>query len=69
MSNVYVEREEPKKYRAIQNKRVIATGRTQAEAAAKARARRPSDPILLERVRDTTRGGRDKWRHGFSGKD
>jgi hypothetical protein len=61
MSNIYVEREQ-EKYVALQNKKVIATGDTQAEAAARAHRKHPEDPILAERVRDTSRGSRDKWR-------
>lgn len=62
MSNIYVEREENGKYVALQNKKVIATGDTQAQTAAKAHAKRPDDPVLAERVRDTNVGSRDKWR-------
>lgn len=62
MSNIYVEREEDGSYAARQNKRVIATGDTQAETAARVRRKRPDDPILGERVRDTKSGSRDKWR-------
>jgi hypothetical protein len=62
MSNIYVEREADGTYTASQNKRTIARGETQEEAAARARSRRPDDPELAERVRDTNRGSRDKWR-------
>jgi hypothetical protein len=61
MSNIYVEREE-ENYVAYQNKKVIAEGDTQIEAAKRARRKRPDDPILGERVRNTERGSRDKWR-------
>ena len=35
---------------------------TQAEAIERAREIDPSATILVERVRNTDRGGRDKWR-------
>jgi hypothetical protein len=35
---------------------------TQAEAIERAREIDPSATIQVERVRDTNRGGRDKWR-------
>lgn len=65
MSNIYIEREDNGKYVAFQNKRVIATGDTQAEAAARAHRKRPEDPVLAERVRDTKVGSRDKWRRVY----
>jgi hypothetical protein len=61
MSNIYVEREEDG-YVALQNRRTIATGNTQEEAAERAHRIRPEDPVLAERVRNTGRGHRDKWR-------
>jgi hypothetical protein len=65
MSNIYVEREEDGTYVATQNKRVIASGDTQAQAVARARRKEPDDPVLAERVRDTKRGSRDKWRRVY----
>jgi hypothetical protein len=65
MSNIYVEREEDGTYVATQNKRVIAKGDTQAQAVARARRKEPDDPVLAERVRDTKRGSRDKWRRVY----
>jgi hypothetical protein len=65
MSNIYVEREEDRTYVATQNKRVIASGDTQAQAVARARRKKPDDPVLAERVRDTKRGSRDKWRRVY----
>jgi hypothetical protein len=62
MSNVFVERQDDGSYAAIQNKRVIARGETQAETIDKAQKKRPEDPVLAERVRMTTGGSRDKWR-------
>jgi hypothetical protein len=66
MSNVYIEQEKDG-YTATQKKRVIATGDTQAEAIARARRNRAesTDPMLAERVRDTSVGGRDKWRRVY----
>jgi hypothetical protein len=65
VSNIYVEREGDRKYVATQNKRTIATGSTQGETVARARRREPDDPVLAERVRDTKRGSRDKWRRVY----
>lgn len=62
MSNVFVERKDDGTYAAIQDKKVIARGDTQAQTIDKAQAKRPDDPILAERVRMTTGGSRDKWR-------
>lgn len=62
MSNIFVEREGDGTYVASQNKRAIARGATQEEAAARAHRKRPDDLVLAERVRDTKRGSRDKWR-------
>lgn len=62
MSNVFVERKDDGTYVATQDKKVIARGDTQAETIDKAQDKRPDDPILAERVRNTTGGSRDKWR-------
>lgn len=62
MSNVFIERKDDGTYAAIQDKKVIARGETQAETIEKARVKRPDDAILAERVRMTTGGSRDKWR-------
>ena len=64
MSNIFVERENGN-YVALQNKRVIASGKTQAEAALNAHRKRPDDPVLAERIRNTNRGSRDKWRRMY----
>jgi len=61
VSDIYVERKDDGTYRALQNKRVIATGDTQQEAASHAHHRRPNAPILAERVRNTDVGHPDKW--------
>jgi hypothetical protein len=62
MSDIFVERGRDGDYLARQGGRVIARGETQEQAALRARRKRPDDPILAERVRDTKRGVRDKWR-------
>jgi hypothetical protein len=62
MSNVFVERKDDGTYAAIQDKKVIAHGDTQAKTIDKARDKRPDDSILAERVRNTDVGSRDKWR-------
>jgi hypothetical protein len=62
MSNIFVERKKDRTYTATQNKQVIATGSTQAEAIEKAHQVRPNDPIMAERVRNTGEGSPDKWR-------
>ncbi len=63
MSNVFVERKDDGTYAAIQDKKVIARGDTQAETIDKVREKKPDDSILAERVRNTDVGSRDKWRH------
>jgi hypothetical protein len=62
MANIFVEQKDDGTYKATQNKRVIATGGTQAEAIAKAHKAKPEDPVLAERVRNTAHGSPDKWR-------
>jgi hypothetical protein len=62
MANIYVEREEDGTYVAIQKKRIIAKGDTQAETGSEAHEQKPVDPVLAERVRMTKGGSRDKWR-------
>jgi hypothetical protein len=42
--------------------RASAVRPTQAEAIGRAREMNPGLPPLVERVRDTSVGGRDKWR-------
>jgi len=42
--------------------RASATEPTQAEAIERARDMEPNAAILVERVRNTDRGSRDKWR-------
>jgi hypothetical protein len=55
MSNIFIEREEDN-YVAFQSKKVIAEGGTQMEAAKRTRRKKPDDPILAERVRNTEGG-------------
>ena len=42
-------------------KKSLATAPTQAKAIVKAQKLKPKE-LLVERVRDTKKGGRDKWR-------
>ena len=42
--------------------RASATAPTQAQAIEKARDLNPNAAIQVERVRDTSKGGRDQWR-------
>jgi hypothetical protein len=65
MSNIYIEQKADGSYRAIQNKQTIATGSTQADTAMRAHWQRPADPILAERVRETSVGSPDKWRRFY----
>ncbi len=65
MSDIFVERRGDGEYVARQGGRVIARGETQEEAALRARRIRPDDSILAERIRDTKRGVRDKWRRVY----
>lgn len=44
------------------SERASAVSPTQAEAIERARELNPGVPPLVERVRDTSAGGRDKWR-------
>lgn len=62
MSNVFIEATEDG-YRAIQNKQVITTGKTQKVTGEKAHNLRPNDTVLAERQITTSKGKPDKWRH------
>jgi hypothetical protein len=64
MSDIFVEQGD-NKWVAIQNRRIIATGDTQEQAAERAHRKKPDDPVLGERVRRTTRGKPDKWRRMY----
>ena len=65
MSDIFVEQQDDGTYEATQNHRVIARGDTQRQTIDRARRKRPDDPVLAERVRDTNVGGRDKWRRVY----
>ncbi len=43
----------------------VAFADTQAEAGSRAHQRKPNDPILAERVRDTDVEHQDKWRRFY----
>lgn len=64
MSNIYIEQEDDG-FVAYQNRKVIAQGDTQIQAAKRAHKESPDDPILAERVRNTGSGSRDKWRRMY----
>ena len=63
MANVYIERLEDGRYAVRERgKPPITTAKTQAEAIAAAHRIFPDVNLDIERVRDTDRGSRDKWR-------
>jgi hypothetical protein len=68
MPNVIVEPEESGTFAAIQNGRIIARADTQSEAGEKAHEIRPNDHIVAARVRTTSEGEPDKFRHMFGPK-
>mgnify|MGYP002262458521 CR=1 FL=1 len=61
---LYIERRPRGDYtiRKADSDRASATAQTQAEAIEKARRLNPEATILVERVRNTDKGRRDKWR-------
>lgn len=61
---LYVERREQGDYavRRANAQRASATAPTQAEAIARAKELNPNGRPVVERVRNTDKGGRDKWR-------
>lgn len=61
---IFVERRKEGDYavRKPRSDRASAVCPTQAEAIKRAGEVAPKAKILVERVRDTKRGGRDKWR-------
>jgi hypothetical protein len=65
VSNIFVEQQPDGTYVAIHSKTVIAVGITQAQTVHRAHAKRPGDPVLVERVRMTKGGSRDKWRRVY----
>jgi hypothetical protein len=62
--DLFVERRKEGDYavRRANSDRASVTAKTQAEAIARAKELDPTATILVERVRDTKGGGRDKWR-------
>ncbi len=61
---VFIERREQGDY-AVRNanaQRASAVAPTQKEAIEKAKVMKPDAAILIERVRNTATGHRDKWR-------
>jgi hypothetical protein len=60
----YIEQTEDGRYSAKKGgaARASAIENTQADAIARAKQIDPNAPIHVERVRDTDRGSRDKWR-------
>lgn len=65
MPNIYVEQQKDGSYKATRNGQTIATGNRQQQAIDRARTASPEAKVLVERVRDTKVGGRDKWRRGY----
>ncbi|MBV8491454.1 MAG: hypothetical protein JO199_13085 [Candidatus Eremiobacteraeota bacterium] len=63
MPNVYIERRGAQ-YVAIEEGRTepLARGQTQEEVIARAHELRPGVKLDVERVRERTEGGPDKWR-------
>lgn len=64
-NSIKVEQKHDGTYAASHNGRVIAKGETQRETIDRARRVEPDPPVLAERVRDTDRGRRDKWRRVY----
>lgn len=65
MSRFFIERREDEGDYAIRrpdSDRASGIADTQREAIERAREMDPNATIEVERVRDTNRGGRDKWR-------
>jgi Uncharacterized protein conserved in bacteria (DUF2188) len=64
MGDLFIERRKEGDYavRRANSDRASVTAKTQAEAIAAAKKLDPNATILVERVRDTKEGGRDKWR-------
>jgi hypothetical protein len=65
MSRFFIERREEEGDYAIRrpnSDRASGIADTQRKAIERARAMDPDATIEVERVRDTDRGGRDKWR-------
>lgn len=64
MANIFVERRSEGDYaiRKPGSERASDTRETQHKAIERARELNPNGRVLVERVRDTSVGGRDKWR-------
>jgi hypothetical protein len=62
--NIFVERRDAGDYavRRPNSDRASDVLPTQRDAIERARELNPDGPVLVERVRDTSVGGRDKWR-------
>ena len=62
--NIFVERRDSGDYavRRPNSERASDVLPTQSDAIARARELNPDGSVLVERVRDTSVGGRDKWR-------
>jgi hypothetical protein len=63
-NELFVERREQGDYAVRRGgaERASAVENTQAEAIERAREIQPGAAVLVERVRNTSRGRRDKWR-------
>lgn len=64
MGNIFVEQRAEGDYavRWPDSERASAVLPTQSEAIARAQQLNPDGAVLVERVRETSVGGRDKWR-------
>jgi Uncharacterized protein conserved in bacteria (DUF2188) len=62
--DLFVERRKEVDYavRRANSDRASVTAKTQAQAIVRAKELDPTATILVERVRGTKEGGRDKWR-------
>lgn len=63
-AKIFVERRKQGDYavRQADSQRASVVCPTQEEAIERAQEIAPGAAVLVERVRDTSRGGRDKWR-------
>lgn len=62
MTDSIVSRQQDGTYKVTQNGRKFANGKTQQKAANNAAKKKPNDPILAQRQRDTANGKRDQLR-------
>lgn len=65
MARILIVQKEDGTYAADYKHRVIATGDTQKQTTKRARKVEPDAIALAERVRDTKKGKRDKWRRVY----